>query len=211
MDSLFCQKPAKSWRFFCANPKKYMFEVFHTYHHRILIVGGPLTGKTELAKRLSMFFESEIVEFPMLLEETRQRVPVKEDEDMHEKDGSKPESESAEEYSSEAESTVPPIEQPSESTDDQIDDSKLDTPKRETGTETQVDDTETKVEDGDEEKKESNPEEKEKKDEVLTPKKKQKREPPPPIYFDGYISVVTTFEAQQFKIFQKVEGLAPAA
>jgi hypothetical protein len=180
-----------------------MFEVFHTYDHRILIVGGRLTGKKELAKRLSIFFESEIVEFPTLLEETRKRVPVKEDEDMHETAGSKPEGESAQEYCSEAESTVPPIEQSSESTDDQIDDSKLDAPKREADTETQVDDTETKVEDGDEEKKESNPEEEEKKDEVLTPKKKHKREPPRPIYLDGHISIATTCDANNSRFSKK--------
>jgi shikimate kinase len=45
--------------------------VFHTHHHRILIVGGRFTGKKELAKRLSAFFESEIVDFPTLLEETQ--------------------------------------------------------------------------------------------------------------------------------------------
>jgi YHS domain-containing protein len=72
---------------FCANPKKYMAEVFHTYHHRILIIGGRLTGKKELAKRLSAFFESEIVEFATLNEETRKRVPLKEDEEKNDAEG----------------------------------------------------------------------------------------------------------------------------
>jgi YHS domain-containing protein len=58
---------------FCADPAKYLLEVYHTYHHKILIVGGRLTSKKEVARRLAEFFESELVDFHTLIEETRLR------------------------------------------------------------------------------------------------------------------------------------------
>ncbi|KAH0785249.1 adenylate kinase 9 [Histomonas meleagridis] len=65
---------------FAGNPQKYLLEFYHSYHHKILLIGGKVSGKKTIQKNLSEFFESEIVDFETLIEETKKRIPKKKEE-----------------------------------------------------------------------------------------------------------------------------------
>ena len=60
---------------FCQHPLDYLKEIYHTYHHRIIITGSSISGKKVLAQKLSEFFYTPIFVFKTVIEVTRLRIP----------------------------------------------------------------------------------------------------------------------------------------
>lgn len=221
-------------KLFADDPLHYLLEVYHTYHHRVLLLGPRLCGKKTMAKQLSEYFESEIVDFETLVHETRLRIPRKEEEEEVETptDSEKPEGEDSEATKDENGEEVKAEEKTN--ADDETEKSETDTAtdytsytetettesKTETSEateETKPTETEGEQAEGEEPKEKKEGEEEDKKengeeeDGEKKPKKKpkKKREPLPPIYENGYISIIPEFTADKLHVFQENEAMAP--
>lgn len=200
---------------FVADPKKYMLEVFHTYHHRILIVGGRMTGKKEMAKRLSEYFDTEIVDFETLIDETRKRIPPKEDEEEEKPEKPGEEEEKKEKTGEEEEEKKENNGEEEEKKEEPAEEAQVSIELGEDNKEEEDKKEKHSGEEDGEEKPNAEEDQKEKTEEEdaegeKTKKKpKKKREIPPPIYTDGYISIVPKLDPQVLRVFTENEAMAP--
>lgn len=185
---------------FCQHPLDYLKEVYHTYHHRIVITGTDLSGKKSVAQKLSEFFDTPIVDYATVVEETKLRIPVvkegetedeeKTSEEMKSEEPSKEEDTKTEEDSKTTEEPTTTEEEPK--TEEESKTSEEEEKKEKTGEE--------------EEKKEKTGEEEEKKEEAPKPPKPEEL---PPVFTTGYITIMPSLDLESLKVFQQNEALAP--
>jgi len=68
---------------FASNPVRYLKEYYHSYHHRIVITGCPLSGKSTLANQLSNLFDTPVVGFKEIIDEISKIAPKKIQDDSN--------------------------------------------------------------------------------------------------------------------------------
>ncbi|EAY02403.1 hypothetical protein TVAG_206790 [Trichomonas vaginalis G3] len=191
-------------RKFCQHPLDYLKEVYHTYHHRIIIMGTDISGKKSVANKLSEFFDTPIVDFNTVVEETKLRIKKPsegEDEEGKSEEG-KTEEKSEEQTEDETKSEEPKTEETTEEskTEETTDEAKQEEPKPEEGAE------EAKPEENAEEPKPEGDEGEIKPEEPPKPKKPEEL---PPVFTTGYITIMPSMDLEPLKVFQQNEKLAP--
>lgn len=213
---------------FAADPRLYLKDVYHTYHQRVILVGDTVSGKKTMMQKLSEFFDIEAVDFKTLLEETEARIPLKpneeEEEKGEEKTGEEGENEGETSENTSTEAGEQNQDQPTEEEENKEKEAGEDDQKNpdETQIEEEEEDVEGNEEEGNNEGDTNNEEEeigedgeikksKRRRKKKGDKKKKEKKQRiiPPPIYENGYISIAPSLDANQFKVFQQNETLAP--